>query len=83
MDTKNWCYRTRQILVELGYCGLGLWLGLIFGLSGMAGVLLGGYVGQEQIHFGQKALRLPAKNVPTGAPCPSILEKHDAPASTE
>jgi len=27
-------------------------------------MLLGGYVGQEQIHFGQKALRLPAKNVP-------------------
>ena len=25
-------------------------------------MLLGGYVGQEQIHFGQKALRLPAKN---------------------
>jgi len=27
-------------------------------------LLLGGYVGQEQIHFGQKALRLPAKAVP-------------------
>ncbi len=27
-------------------------------------MLLGGYVGQEQIHFGKKALRLPAKNVP-------------------
>ncbi len=27
-------------------------------------MLLGGYVGQEQIHFGQKALRLPAKNAP-------------------
>jgi sulfite reductase beta subunit-like hemoprotein len=27
-------------------------------------MLLGGYVGQEQIHFGEKALRLPAKNVP-------------------
>jgi sulfite reductase beta subunit-like hemoprotein len=25
-------------------------------------MLLGGYVGQEQIHFGDKALRLPAKN---------------------
>jgi len=25
-------------------------------------MLLGGYVGQEQIHFGRKALRLPAKN---------------------
>ena len=25
-------------------------------------MLLGGYVGQEKIHFGQKALRLPAKN---------------------
>ena len=25
-------------------------------------MLLGGYVGQEQIHFGEKALRLPAKN---------------------
>jgi sulfite reductase beta subunit-like hemoprotein len=25
-------------------------------------MLLGGYVGQEQIHFGKKALRLPAKN---------------------
>jgi sulfite reductase beta subunit-like hemoprotein len=28
-------------------------------------LLLGGYVGEEQIHFGQKALRLPAKAVPT------------------
>ncbi|MCC5951948.1 MAG: nitrite/sulfite reductase [Acidimicrobiia bacterium] len=27
-------------------------------------MLLGGYVGQEQIYFGQKALRLPAKNAP-------------------
>jgi sulfite reductase (ferredoxin) len=27
-------------------------------------MLLGGYVGQEKIHFGQKALRLPAKNAP-------------------
>lgn len=27
-------------------------------------MLLGGYIGQEQMHFGQKALRLPAKNVP-------------------
>jgi sulfite reductase beta subunit-like hemoprotein len=27
-------------------------------------MLLGGYVGEEQIHFGEKALRLPAKNVP-------------------
>jgi sulfite reductase (ferredoxin) len=27
-------------------------------------MLLGGYVGQEQIHFGQKALRLPARNAP-------------------
>ena len=27
-------------------------------------LLLGGYVGQEQVHFGQKALRLPAKAVP-------------------
>ncbi len=27
-------------------------------------LLLGGYVGEEQIHFGDKALRLPAKNVP-------------------
>ena len=25
-------------------------------------MLLGGYVGQTQVHFGQKALRLPAKN---------------------
>ena len=25
-------------------------------------MLLGGYVGQEQVHFGDKALRLPAKN---------------------
>jgi sulfite reductase (ferredoxin) len=30
-------------------------------------MLLGGYVGEEQIHFGQKALRLPAKNAPEGA----------------
>ena len=27
-------------------------------------MLLGGYVGQEQVHFGEKALRLPAKNAP-------------------
>jgi sulfite reductase (ferredoxin) len=29
-------------------------------------LLLGGYVGNEQIHFGQKALRLPAKAAPEG-----------------
>ena len=27
-------------------------------------MLLGGYVGEEQIHFGEKALRLPARNAP-------------------
>ena len=27
-------------------------------------MLLGGYVGQEQVHFGDKALRLPAKAAP-------------------
>jgi sulfite reductase beta subunit-like hemoprotein len=30
-------------------------------------MLLGGYVGQERIHFGDKALRLPAKNAPEAA----------------
>lgn len=30
-------------------------------------MLLGGYVGQEQIYFGEKALRLPAKNAAEGA----------------
>jgi sulfite reductase beta subunit-like hemoprotein len=30
-------------------------------------MLLGGYVGQEKIHFGEKALRLPAKNAPQAA----------------
>ena len=30
-------------------------------------MLLGGYVGQQQIHFGDKALRLPAKNAPQAA----------------
>ena len=30
-------------------------------------MLLGGYVGQEQIHFGEKALRLPAKTAPVAA----------------
>ena len=30
-------------------------------------MLLGGYVGQEQIHFGDKALRLPAKAAPEAA----------------
>ncbi len=30
-------------------------------------MLLGGYVGQEQINFGEKALRLPAKNAPEAA----------------
>jgi hypothetical protein len=29
-------------------------------------LLLGGYVGEEQIHFGQKALRLPARTAPEG-----------------
>ncbi|MET0904286.1 MAG: nitrite/sulfite reductase, partial [Acidimicrobiales bacterium] len=27
-------------------------------------LVLGGYVGQEKVHFGEKALRLPAKNAP-------------------
>jgi sulfite reductase beta subunit-like hemoprotein len=30
-------------------------------------LLLGGYVGQEKVHFGEKALRLPAKNAPEAA----------------
>jgi sulfite reductase beta subunit-like hemoprotein len=30
-------------------------------------MLLGGYVGDERIHFGEKALRLPAKNAPEAA----------------
>ena len=30
-------------------------------------LLLGGYVGQEKIHFGEKALRLPAKHAPEAA----------------
>jgi sulfite reductase (ferredoxin) len=30
-------------------------------------MLLGGYVGQTQVHFGDKALRLPAKNAPEAA----------------
>ena len=30
-------------------------------------MLLGGYVGQAQIHFGEKALRLPAKNAAEAA----------------
>jgi sulfite reductase (ferredoxin) len=30
-------------------------------------MLLGGHVGQAQIHFGEKALRLPAKNAPEAA----------------
>jgi sulfite reductase beta subunit-like hemoprotein len=30
-------------------------------------MLLGGYVGDETIHFGEKALRLPAKNAPAAA----------------
>jgi sulfite reductase beta subunit-like hemoprotein len=30
-------------------------------------MLVGGYVGQEQIHFGEKALRLPAKAAPQAA----------------
>ena len=30
-------------------------------------LMLGGYVGQEQIHFGEKALRLPAKAAPEAA----------------
>jgi sulfite reductase (ferredoxin) len=30
-------------------------------------LLLGGYVGEEKVHFGEKALRLPAKNAPEAA----------------
>ncbi|HKY13545.1 MAG TPA: hypothetical protein VJM33_01380, partial [Microthrixaceae bacterium] len=30
-------------------------------------MMLGGYVGQEKIHFGEKALRLPARNAPEAA----------------
>jgi hypothetical protein len=30
-------------------------------------MLLGGYVGETQVHFGEKALRLPAKNAPEAA----------------
>ncbi|HEX8803396.1 MAG TPA: hypothetical protein VF743_04360, partial [Acidimicrobiales bacterium] len=30
-------------------------------------MLLGGYVGEERIHFGEKALRLPARNAPEAA----------------
>ena len=30
-------------------------------------MLLGGHIGDEQIHFGEKALRLPAKNAPQAA----------------
>jgi sulfite reductase beta subunit-like hemoprotein len=30
-------------------------------------MLLGGYVGQEKVHFGDRALRLPAKNAPEAA----------------
>jgi sulfite reductase (ferredoxin) len=30
-------------------------------------MLLGGYVGEEKIHFGDRALRLPAKNAPEAA----------------
>ena len=30
-------------------------------------MLLGGYVGQTEMHFGEKALRLPAKNAPEAA----------------
>ncbi len=30
-------------------------------------MLLGGHVGEEQVHFGQKALRLPARNAPEAA----------------
>jgi sulfite reductase beta subunit-like hemoprotein len=30
-------------------------------------MLLGGYVGEEQIHFGERALRLPARNAPEAA----------------
>ncbi|QXC62689.1 nitrite/sulfite reductase [Aquihabitans sp. G128] len=30
-------------------------------------MLLGGYVGEEQVHFGERALRLPAKNAPEAA----------------
>lgn len=30
-------------------------------------MLLGGHIGDEQIHFGEKALRLPAKNAPRAA----------------
>ena len=53
-------------------------------------MLLGGYVGQEQIHFGEKALRLPAKNAPEarGAGRPALRRRarararRSAPGST-
>ena len=40
-------------------------------------MLLGGYVGQEQIHFGEKALRLPAKTAPErgGAGRPALRRR--------
>jgi sulfite reductase (ferredoxin) len=39
-------------------------------------LLLGGFVGDEQIHFGQKALRLPAKNAPEGVA--RVVRRYDA-----
>ena len=45
-------------------------------------MLLGGYVGQEQIHFGEKALRLPAKARARGrrAGRPPVRRRAQAPA---
>ena len=37
------------------------------GRSAPGSLLLGGYVGQQRIHFGEKALRLPAKAAPQAA----------------
>ena len=46
-------------------------------------MLLGGYVGQEQIHFGDKALRLPAKAAPEAAVPPRRRGRGQAEAARE
>ena len=43
-------------------------------------MLMGGHLGQEEVHFGDKALRLPAKNVPSAVTrvVGSFVEKREA-----
>jgi 7-keto-8-aminopelargonate synthetase-like enzyme/predicted MFS family arabinose efflux permease len=54
----------------VGTAELGVWLGLIFSLGGVAGILLGGYVGGRWFAGSEKSqMRLSAATVALIAPC--------------